>query len=87
MQILPSAEQLRAKAQVGAEDYDFYRCHKCNRLITRIEEIRAFTSGTDNYGHICPCGSEKYLPTNLKWYEWLIPRVLQFAYFRIRGIA
>jgi hypothetical protein len=85
--ITVNAEQLRAKLQVQEHDYDFYKCKKCGRLITRIEEMLAFVPGTKHYGHICPCGSQKYSPTNLPWWGWLLPRVWKFAWLRIRGIA
>lgn len=35
----------------------------------------------------CSCGSMKIQPTNLRWYHWLLPRVLKFAYQRLRGLA
>jgi hypothetical protein len=82
-----SSEQLKAKAEVGEEDFDFYRCYKCGRLITRIEEIRGFYNAEEKKCSICPCGSARYSPANLKWYNWLLPRVWVLAYYRIRGMA
>lgn|GEM_PF-4903131 len=85
--ITVSAEQLRAKAQVGESDYDFYRCEKCGHLITRIDEIRAFTAGTKTHGRICECGCRKYRPVNMPWWAWFLPKVWRFAWLRIRGIV
>lgn len=109
---------IREKLNLGESDYDFYTCQKCRKLITRVEEISAFTPkirttsvrigpllivwyGTmlgllkgngeaDNprYGRICTvCDSKKYQPVNLRWFQWLYPRVLKFAYLRVKGIA
>ncbi len=52
-----------------------------------LEEIAAFTPGTPNEGKICPCGCRKYRPTNMRWFHWFLPRVVHFAYLRIRGVA
>jgi hypothetical protein len=82
-----SAEQLRAKADVNEDDFDFYRCYKCGRLITRIEEIKAFHNVNGKNCVVCPCGSPRYSPSNIKWNEWLLPRVWVFAYYRIRGLV
>ena len=65
------------------DDFDFYRCYKCNRLITKLEEIVARTIT----GQICPCGSRKYTPSNLPWWGWFLPKVWIFAYRRIRRTA
>ena len=60
--------------------YDFYRCHECGWMFTRLEEIRdAFTSG-----HACKrCGSRKYHPASYRWYFRFFPKVL-FYWFRVR---
>jgi len=87
MKMCVSAEQLRAKAGLGESDYDFYRCYECRKLITRIEEIKMFTCGTDEYGVVCKCGSRKYTPVNLPWWGWLLPKVWKFAFYRIRGMV
>jgi len=80
-------EQIRLKMGLGESDFDFYRCGKCQRLITRVEEMKAYSKKATKPGAICPCGSPKYSPTNLVWYEWFLPRVLLFAYYRIRRAA
>ena len=79
--------KIKAKLNLGEADFDFYKCQKCGRLITRIEELAAFTPGTKSYGQICPCGNKKYHPVNMRWFHWFLPRVLRFAYFRARGMA
>jgi hypothetical protein len=61
------------------------RCGKCGRLITKLEMQRALQP--KGHGEACPCGSRKYLPVNLSWHHWLLPRVLRFAYLRLRGRA
>ncbi|RPJ54957.1 MAG: hypothetical protein EHM23_27685 [Acidobacteria bacterium] len=64
------------------DDYDFYACDKCGRLITLLDERESRRTGV-----LCPCGSRKYRPTNMSWYHWFLPRVWHFAYLRVRGIA
>lgn len=64
------------------DDYDFYKCDKCGRLITLVEEKRACSTGK-----ICPCGSPRYRPANMSWWHWFLPRVWIFALLRIRGVV
>jgi hypothetical protein len=67
--------------KVDLEDwFDFYRCDYCRRLITRLQEAQGIRSG-----RLCKCGRRKYHPVNPEWYEYLLPRVIKFAYERIRG--
>lgn len=80
-------QEVRIKMGLGDSDYDFYRCFICRRLITRLEEIMSYSKKSKKPGTICPCGSPKYSPTNLMWYEWFYPRVLKFAYYRLRRAA
>ena len=84
---MEKVQQIRMKMGLGESDYDFYRCHSCKRLLTRLEEITAYSKESKFPGKICTCGATKYTPTNLKWFEWVYPRVLLFAYYRIRGKA
>jgi DNA-directed RNA polymerase subunit RPC12/RpoP len=79
------SETLRLKLGLTDSDFDFYRCAKCQRLITRLDEVKSFSKGSRNPGAICPCGSPKYSPANPRWYEYLLPRVVMFAYYRIRA--
>lgn len=62
--------------------YDFMKCQKCGRLITKPEIDEKLASG-----NICPCGSLKYSPVNILWWQWVFPRVWKFAYLRARGVA
>jgi len=72
-------------------DYDFYRCYGCRRLITKLDEQAAQRGELGLRGEmlaiICPCGSTKYSPANMLWYHWLLPRVWKFAFLRARGLA
>jgi hypothetical protein len=55
-----------------------YRCQSCNRLITKLELLDAWTrSERDGVNHsICPCGSGRISPTNPTLLEELfLPRV------------
>lgn len=65
--------------------YDFMKCAKCGRLCTKPEIVVAL--GVGGTGQACPCGSMRYQPTNLPWWGWLLPRVWQFAYWRLRGLV
>jgi hypothetical protein len=76
-----------ARAEVNEPVYDFYRCVACHRLMTKLEEFRIFDPSSTRFGQPCPCGSRRYSPANLLWYEWLLPRVVKFALFRIWRVA
>jgi len=62
--------------------FDFMRCEKCGRLVTKLEIARALENGT---GQPCPCGGMKLRPINLPWWGWLLPRVWVFAWQRVRS--
>ena len=66
-------------------EYDFMRCAKCGRLCTKLEMERAL--GPEGTGAACPCGSLKYQPTNLVWWEWVYPRVLVYAWTLVRALG
>lgn len=56
-------------------NFFFYRCYLCHGLITIYEEYEsAFT------GQVCPCGSRRYSPSNLVWYDYLKPRVWKIVW-------
>ncbi len=55
---------------------------KCNGLITHMQMEDLVPTGK-----VCPCGGLKYAPVDAKWYQFFIPRVLQFAFYRIMGYA
>lgn len=57
--------------------HDFYRCYKCGRLITALEEYLFFRRGL-NRRTLCACGSMHFSPANppgplkrLLWQSWL----------------
>ena len=66
-----------------SELFDFYRCCKCNGLITKTEMSEALANG----GKPCICGARKFSPTNPRLWEYFLPKVWSFAFLRIRGIA
>lgn len=61
-------------------DFDFHQCQRCRRIITKPEMLTIPANGSP-----CPCGGVRFSPINLPWWGWLIPRVLAFAWQRIRG--
>lgn len=63
--------------------FDFYRCGKCNGLVTKPQIARALAQT----GEACSCGALKFSPTNPLWWEYFLPRVWSFAWLRIRGVA
>lgn len=71
--------------QLGAETYDFYRCGRCNGLITQLQLVAAMHQGKAL--RICPCGGLKFSPTNPLWYEYGLPRVWAFAWQRARALG
>jgi hypothetical protein len=48
--------------------FDFYRCDRCRRIITAIEERRVLATkpleDSTETATICECGSRRYSPTN-----------------------
>lgn len=63
-------------------DYDFYRCQKCNGLVTKPQMNRGLQTGKP-----CPCGALKFSPTNARWYEYFFVSVIIFAIQRLRGLV
>ena len=49
------------------DSYDFYRCMKCNGLITHMQMEDRVSSGK-----VCDCGALKYAPVNLKWWQYFM---------------
>ena len=46
-------------------NYDFYRCWKCQAIITREEELLSFKNAehdAEEKAHMCSCRSRKYYP-------------------------
>lgn len=75
------------RLDVGEAVYDFYRCVACKKLITRPEELEFCDPASPRGGQVCSCGYRRYSPTNPRWFEFLYPRVVKFAFFRIMGLA
>lgn len=75
----------RDEVKAAEDNYDFYRCYQCKRLLTKLDEDQAMNGDAT----ICSCGSRKYSPSNPpdRWFEWLSPRVLRFVWARYRGVA
>ena len=90
---LPQATALlpldAARGLLGEYVYDFYCCARCGRLITQPEMLRGLQR--QDRIEICPCGGMKFTPAavniGVRWYHWLLPRVLGFAWLRWRGRA
>jgi hypothetical protein len=68
---------------VDKNTFDFYRCGKCNGLITKPE----MSDALDRSGKPCRCGALKFSPTNPLWWEYFLPRVWVFAWMRVKGVA
>jgi len=69
---------------VGKRLHDYYRCYKCNRVITREEEREVWAEATagimaENKVSICKCGSGKYSPALPVDEEWRKPNVLIYT--------
>lgn len=62
--------------------YYFNRCRRCNRLITKLQVLRAFAGR----GEVCSCGSAMFGPTNPVGIEWLKPPVLKMIVWQILGL-
>ena len=65
---------------LGPMDAFFYRCERCKRLMTRLEEMQAVQSGK-----VCPCGAKTYRPCNPSWYHVFLPRVWKMLAIRLLG--
>jgi hypothetical protein len=62
-------------------DYYFYRCRKCQGVITRLQMQHRLQFGPE----MCPCGSGMIGPTNPMGYEWLKPAVLWMTLLKLLG--
>jgi len=68
-----------------ARSYDFYRCVRCTRVVTQPQMQRGLSA--TKALRICPCGGLKFQPTNPRWHEYFLPRVLAFAWTRARDLG
>ena len=78
----PEIEKI--SSDVGKRMHDFYRCYKCNRIITREEERNIWEEADagiveENKVSICKCGSAKYSPALPVDEEWRKPNVLRYT--------
>lgn len=65
--------------------FDFYTCDDCRRLITNPELRKAV--GVGGTGRPCPCGGCKVRPANLRFWQWIYPRVWSFAATRVKALG
>jgi hypothetical protein len=54
--------------------YYINRCAKCQSVITKLQIIES--NNSNPFHAACPCGSRRSSPSNLLWYENLLPRVM-----------
>jgi hypothetical protein len=62
-------------------DYYFYRCRKCQGVITRLQMQHRLRFGPE----MCPCGSGMIGPTNPMGYEWFKPAVMWMTLLKLLG--
>lgn len=67
--------------ELGDHSYDFYRCERCTGLITQPQMVRGLANATAI--DVCPCGGLNFRPTNPRGLEYLLPRVIAFAWTRL----
>lgn len=73
--------------------YDFYSCHKCGRIFTREDELKAFKVASAEEDEvkvrICDCGSKRYSPAFPHGFLWLKPNVIKYTVKLLlaRGLA
>lgn len=79
---LPGMRQIEHPLMPGPDNFDFYRCRGCGRLLTRLDELRAFRTGD-----LCTCGHLKYSPAWPRWSEWLKPRILLYCLRKWQGFV
>lgn len=63
--------------------YHINRCNKCGRLITKTEIVDRLEGRKPL--PVCPCGSNAIRPSNPKWWEYALPRVIVLGYGVLRG--
>ena len=81
-----AARLARAQAAIGdSPPYDFYRCCHCYRLIPQPQLVRALEQRDS--AAVCPCGAVKFKASNPLWWEYLLPRVVAFAWERARELG
>jgi hypothetical protein len=74
---MPDLRQMTAETR-NKDVYDFYRCRRCGKLLTLVQERMGLRNG-----QLCKCGSKSYSPTMPNGIlEWLSPHVIVFWILR-----
>jgi hypothetical protein len=80
---MKQSDQIRA--DLGSKKFDFYRCYKCGKVITREEELMFYAwaneipPGQEDEAVICDCGSMKIIPVKMSGDEWREKNVLRYS--------
>ena len=76
----------RIRADLAPGKYDFYRCYKCARVITREEELafyemaKEIAPGQEHLARFCDCGSMQIVPSKpSSEVEWRQRNVRRYA--------
>lgn len=67
--------------------YHINRCELCGRLLTKLEIVERLDSAHSGgeWAGLCPCGASRFRPSNPKWWEYFLPRVIRLAFAVWRG--
>lgn len=67
--------------------YHVSRCRSCGRLLTKLEIIKRMrdAGAGGEWEGACTCGSSKFTPSNPKWWEFFLPRVVRLCVAVWRG--
>jgi len=67
--------------------YHISRCESCGRLLTKIEIVERLAAAHAGgaWTGLCPCGASRFRPSNPKWWEYLLPRMIRLAFEVWRG--
>jgi hypothetical protein len=74
-----ASDELRPTGPREMFEYDFMRCKDCGSIKTKTELAAAMDINGKTPGRFCNCGSNKVLPTNPRWYEFLYPNVIAYG--------
>lgn len=81
--------QIRGGLEMTTEGgiYHISRCESCGRLLTKLEIVGRLDAahGGAAWTGLCPCGSSRFRPSNPKWWEYFLPRVIKLAFAVWRG--
>lgn len=67
--------------------YHISRCRACGRVLTKLEIIKRMRDAENGgeWSGACPCGSGSFTPSNPKWWELFLPRVIRLMFAVMRG--